>query len=101
MKKILSVSLACASLFAVSACSNNAKQEEAAVETATSNMPAECQTYMEAIDKLVAKSPDAAKQFQEALEASKSQWENLSDEQAEEANKACKQMMDQIAPMLN
>ncbi len=98
MKKLLGLSILA---LAMAACSNNAKTEEAEkVEEVKASMPAECQAYISAVEKLVEKSPEAGKQFEETIAASKAQWENLSDAQAEEANKACKQMMEQIQPML-
>lgn len=97
MKKLLCLSMLS---LAMAACSNNATTEETKVEEAKSAMPEACQAYISAVEKLVEKSPDAGKQFEESIAASKAQWENLSDAQVEEVNNACKQMMEQIEPML-
>ncbi len=96
MKKIIGFTMMALALVAC----GDKKSEEAPKAVTESKMPADCQDYVAAVEKLVAKSPDVAKQFQQSLESSKSQWENLSSEQAEAANKTCKQMLEQIKPML-
>lgn len=97
MKKLLGLSIL---TLALAACSNSAPTQEEKAEEAKAAMPTECEAYIDAVEKLMEKTPEAGKQFEEALASSKEQWANLSDAQVEEANAACKQMVEQIKPML-
>ncbi len=84
-------------LSTIVACGDDKAKSEA---TADSNIPASCQEYISMVEKLVAKSPDAAKTFQQALDASKERWKTLSKEQIEATNATCEQMIEQIKPLL-
>lgn len=97
MKNVIGFTMMAVALMACGEKEEKAVAQEAKAE---STIPADCQSYIDAVEKLVAKAPEAAKQFQQALESSKAQWATLTGEQADAANKACQQMLEQIKPML-